>query len=300
MVLGPLLFLVYIDDLDDAVSDLVLLNKFADDTKAASVIEHQSDVTEFQEHIDKLYNWSSVWNMEFNVDKCHILHLGNRNRGRDYVMNGKTLHKLRKEKDLGIQVMDDLKPAAHCSEIARKATATLFNITKAFHFRDKHVFIKLYKQYVRPQLEYAVQAWSPWHQKDIDVLERVQKRMLSFIPCLSGLSYEEKLRETGIQSLKYRRERADMITIYRWINAKDRVDVGKFFNFYGDTERNTRVADYRWNIVPRRCLTEIGRNSFVSRVAAKWNMLPTDVKAAPSQTSFVKKYDIYSEQILQS
>ena len=160
---------------------LTLMNKFADDTKAASLANSLAESDKFQDQINKLYGWSKLWNMEFNVDKCHILHLGSRNRGQNYTMNGITLPTSSKEKDLGVQITNDLKPSYHCSEAARKATATLYSISRSFHFRDKHVFVKLFKQYVRPQLEYAVQLWSPWLQKDIEILERVQKRMVPIL-----------------------------------------------------------------------------------------------------------------------
>ena len=123
--------------------------------------------------------------------------------------------------------------------------------------------------------------------------------MLSFIPCLSGLNYEEKLTATGLKSLKYRRERADMITIFRWINGKDRVDVSSLFDFYGEAERTTCIADYQWNIRPKRGRTEKGSNLFTNRVASKWNMLPVNVKAAPSQSIFVNRYDTHHEQLRQ-
>ena len=105
--------------------------------------------------------------------------------------------------------------------------------------------------------------------KDIEVLEKVQTCMLSFIPTLGGLSYEAKLKETGLSSLLYRRERADMITVYRWINGKDKVDIGQFFDFYGESNRTTRLADYEKNIIPKRSRTEIRSNSFMVRVANK-------------------------------
>ena len=87
-VLGPILFLIYIDDLDDDVPELELLNKFADNTKAAGVVETPLEAEKFQDNINRLHNWSKIWNMEFNVDKCHILHLSNNNKEFNYTMNG--------------------------------------------------------------------------------------------------------------------------------------------------------------------------------------------------------------------
>ncbi len=75
-------------------------------------------------------------------------------------------------------VSSNLRPGAQCAKAARKASAVLGQISRAFHFRDRHTFLNLYKQYVRPHLEFAVQAWSPWTQQDKELLEKVQKRQL--------------------------------------------------------------------------------------------------------------------------
>jgi ribonucleases P/MRP protein subunit RPP40 len=93
-------------------------------------------------------------------------------------MGGAVLSSTREEKDLGVTISDTLKPAAQC---ARTAQAVLGQITRAFQYRDKRVFIQLYKQYVRPHLEFAVQAWSPWLQSDKDVLEKVQRRAVNMV-----------------------------------------------------------------------------------------------------------------------
>ena len=88
-------------------------------------------------------------------------------------MNGVELEESKEEKDLGVIVTNKLPVSAQC---AKAAKTVLGQISRAFHFRDKDIFTGLYKQYVRPQLKYAVQAWSPWLEKDKEILESVQKR----------------------------------------------------------------------------------------------------------------------------
>ena len=124
--------------------------------------------------------------------------------------------------------------------------------------------------------------------------------MVSFIPNLAGQSYEEKLDELGLHTLKYRRDRADMVTVYRWIKGIEEVKVSDLFDFYRDTDRNTRVADYGLNIIPKRSRTEVRRNAFTTRVAEHWNRLPPDVKNAPSQTSFRSRYDNFKHPTTES
>jgi hypothetical protein len=184
-VLGPLLFTtIFINDLDIAVSELELLLKFADDTKVSRVICSDADRAGLQEALNKLMEWASLWGMRFNVSKCKVMHMGRGNTKSDYEMDGTVLEKTREEKDLGVIVQESLKPAAQCRKAAKTAMSVLGQITRAFRYRDKSVFVQLYKQYVRPHLDFATQAWSPWQQGDIEALESVQRRVVNMV---SGL-----------------------------------------------------------------------------------------------------------------
>jgi hypothetical protein len=118
-VLGPLLFLIFINDLDMAVSELEMLIKFADDTKVGRVIRNDSDKAALQTALDRLMQWSDKWGMRFNVGKCKVMHTGRSNLKRDYVMGGAVLEKTGEERDLGVIVTDRLKPAAECAAKSR-------------------------------------------------------------------------------------------------------------------------------------------------------------------------------------
>jgi len=105
-------------------------------------------------------------------------------------------------------------PSRQVHAAAMKGNQVLGQLLRTFTYRDRHTFVRLYQQYVRPHLEYCVQAWSPWLQQDIDLLENVQRRAVRSISGLSG-SYEEKLKELKMYSLKDRRTRGDMIETYK-------------------------------------------------------------------------------------
>ena len=87
-------------------------------------------------------------------------------------------------------VTSKLRPKQQCKKAAQAASTVLAQITRSFHFRDKHVFLNLYQQFVRPHLEFAVAAWSPWNQADIDSLEAVQRRAVKAISGLRGKTYK--------------------------------------------------------------------------------------------------------------
>ena len=90
----------------------------------------------------------------------------------EYRMNGTVLEVTTEERDLGVITMATTKPTAQCAKAAQTAQAVLGQVARAFHYRDKEVFLVLYKQYIWPHLEFAVQAWAPWCQKDKDLLEK--------------------------------------------------------------------------------------------------------------------------------
>ena len=173
---------------------LDILRKFADDTKGAKVIKGKEDADKLQECLNKFYEWSTKWSMEFNVKKCKIMHFGKKNPAYTYKMNGLDLEVVDCERDVGVKIKSNLKPSDHCLEAVGKARCVLGQLTRCFHYRDRNVFLRLFKQYVRPHLEFASVAWSPWLIADISVLEDVQKRALNMISALTLELMKENLK----------------------------------------------------------------------------------------------------------
>jgi hypothetical protein len=178
------LFLIFINNLDLAASEVSTLAKFADDTKLGQVIVSEDDRIQLQRALDKLCDWSRVWGMSFNVKMCKVMHFGRRNPQYDYEMNGEKLERVEEERDIGVTVQKSLKPSAQCAKAAGTARSVLGQISRLFHYRDKKTFVKLYVTYVRPHLEFCTPAWSPWTRADIDCLEHLL--LLLNTCCLHG------------------------------------------------------------------------------------------------------------------
>ena len=164
-------------------------------------------------------------------------------------------------------------------------------MSPSFHFRDKIVFVRLYKQYIRCMLEYAAPAWSPWSAGDIEMLEKVQKRMISLIPSLKGKTYEEKLAEVGLDTLGHRRQRFDMITVYKMIHGYTSTPHTTWLSLYENPTQVTRTTNYPMNIIPKHCNTDTRLHFFSNRVVNPWNQLPTEVKESPTINCFKQRYD---------
>lgn len=288
-VLGPVLFLIFINDLDFIRHLITVLKKFADDTKLGQKILNDSDRQNLQDCLDMLYDWANKWGMQFNVSKCKILHTGRSNPKHTYTMNNIPLTVVEEEKDIGVIVHNSLKPSRQCSEAARKANAVLGQISRSFHYRDRNVFLKLYKSHVRSHLEFSVTAWSPWSEADKTILENVQKRAVRMISGLSG-SYEENLKTLNLQSLEDRRIRYDLIQTYKIINEIDAVKPSTWFNLVGENQtRQTRFTINPINILPGRSRLEIRRNFFSQRVPELWNNLPDVIKNSRTVAIFKRE-----------
>ena len=144
--------------------------------------------------------------MLFNFGKCKCLHTGPENTGMNYEMGGTILRKTGKEKDLGVKMYANMKVSEQCRIVASnsKGNQVLGMIRRDLTYKEKSLIVPLYKAIVRPHLEYCIQAWNPHLRKDIDMLEKIQRRATKLIPGLRDLRYEERLKECGLTTLETR------------------------------------------------------------------------------------------------
>ena len=148
-VLGPILFLIYINDLEDDISSKVL--KFADDTKVFRKVTNNTDKQRLQDDLDKLVKWSEKWQMLFNFGKCKCIHIGHGNMDEEYKMGDAVLGRTTQEKDLGVTFSADMKVSEQILVLIRRTIT----------YKEKQLIVPLYKAIVRPHLEYCIQAWRP-------------------------------------------------------------------------------------------------------------------------------------------
>ena len=149
-VLGPVLFLIYINDLEAGISNSSRVLKFADDTKLYRKVDSSNDQTLLQRDLDSLCRWAGDWQMSFNVSKCKLMHVGKRNQSFGYVMEGQSLEKSSTEKDLSVFLSCDLKSASHCINANVKGNKMLGLVKRTVESRDPQVLLALYKSLVRP------------------------------------------------------------------------------------------------------------------------------------------------------
>ena len=286
-VLGPILFLIYINDLDDSITSNVL--KFADDTKLFRKVNTDGDKQHLQNDLDRLVKWSEKWQMLFNFGKCKCLHTGHGNLNVNYKMGDTVLGTTVKEKDLGVTISADMKVSEQCGIAASKGNKILGLIRRNITYKGKKLIIPLYKAIVRPHLEYCIQAWRPYRKKDIDTLERIQRRATKMIPELRDLSYEERLKECGLTTLETRMLRGDQIEVFKILNGYENIDRNMFFSL----KKDSRTRGHEVKLVKDQCRLDIRKHSFSQRTINEWDKLSTDCVTASSVNMYKNKVDTY-------
>jgi len=263
---------------------------FADDTKMYRKIETIEDIQKLQIDLSSLDQWSTAWLLKFHPEKCMVMRLGHHDPKAEYHLgpqNTKLLY-THNEKDLGVHIDDKLKFKQDINIRAKKANQIVGTIRRTFDHLDNNMFCKLFKSLVRPHLEYGAAIWNPQYMTDITTLEQVQRRATKLLPGFSNLTYEQRLRELDLPSLRFRRTRGDMIEIYKLFNVYDST-TGSILT--PANERRTRGNSLK--LFKQRAASNRRKNFLSIRAAENWNNLPENVVAAPSLNSFKNRLDKY-------
>ena len=263
-VLGPHLFLLFINDLSEVTNSTIRL--FADDCLVYRGIKGPEDETLLQQDLDNLIKWTEKWGMRFNTKKCNTIRISNS-----------------KSKDAHI-IQNNLKWSLQSQHAAAKASRTLGFIQRNFHQASSNIKEKLYYTLVRPHLEYGIAAWDPYYSKDISTLEKVQRRAARFVTgnYSREASVSHMLKETlGWHSLQDRRKIYRLTCLYKIQN--NQLDIPKDY-IPPKTTRARRGHDQQYRIYTTRLAPF--DNSFFPRTIKEWNDLPKSAINQPSKTTF--------------
>ena len=291
-VLGPLLFVVYINDLPTQLNCSSLM--FADDTKIFSRIQSHDDAYKLQDNLRKLEQWSHDWLLVFHPDKCKILTVGRHEDivyAHNYTLFGQLLEHIDEEKDLGVIIDSELTFESHITAKVKKGNQMMGLIRRVFSFLGKEMFLRLYTSFVRSHLEFSQVVWAPWKIKLIRLIESVQERATKLVDGMANLSYEDRLHALGLTTLSYRRLRGSMIEVWKHFNIYTPGTIPSVFKRVNRPIRATRHPLQLYPAVAKDGITGVQQNSFYYKITETWNSLSTDVVQADSLNSFKNKLD---------
>ena len=302
-VLGPILFVIYINDLPDIVDKDTFIYLFADDTKAFRHIKTKEDQLQLQKDIDKMIKWSKLWLLKFHPQKCVMMHLGKvftfntddqTTQNIDstifrYSMEGHPLEYSECEKDLGVFIDNKLNFEKHINYSINKANKVMAVARKTFDYMDKDIFLQIYKGMVRPHLEYASSVWAPHLVKHVEALESVQRRATKLVPGLSNLEYSERLKTLKLPTLAYRRIRGDMIQTYKILHKEVGYDKSLPPFLKSAITKNLRGNSEKLFVSFSN--KSIRKYNFSQRIVKYWNNLPNDIVNAEDVWEFENKLD---------
>ena len=294
-VLGPILFLIYINNLHECIVDSTL-SCFADDSRITKKITTTSDVKTLQSDLHNVENWSKENNMSLHDEKFELLCHSIKSRSliselpyhQQYFQyqtnNGVDINPQPIVRDLGVNVTDDISWTPHINSIAdgaRKMSAWTLSV---FKDRSELTMMTLYKAMIRSRVEYCSPLWNPSKVGDIQTLENIQRSFTSRIEGYASLNYYQRLVKLKLMSLQRRRERYIIIHMFKILQNTSPNEMNITFT-YNDRRGIQAVVPPLHRHAPKRAQQKY--DSSFSVVGPKlWNTIPKSTTLQSTLNSF--------------
>ena len=288
-VLGPILFLVYINDLPDYLKHSKL-RLFADDSIIYMPIKSHSDCLKLQSDLDAAAKWEQDWLMAFHPDKCTVLSVSSKRKPiqHSYILHNHTLEAVTSSKYLGVTLQSNLKWDKHIDEITSKANKTLGFLKRNLKTNNQNTKSQAYQALVRPKLEYSSSVWDPHTQDSISKIDMVQRRAARYT-CNNyhnTSSVSAMLNTLNWPNLQERRLRSRLIMMYKITHQLVAIPFSTILIPSDSRTRKHHSLTFRHIYTTK----DSYRFSFFPYTITQWNLLPVAVVHSAS-------VDIFREQL---
>ena len=287
-VLGPPLFLYYINDIAENLKSTVRL--FADDTMAYLAVKTEKDAEVLQEDLRKLGVWEKKWLMEFHPKKCQVLSITKKRSTIKYPyhLHGHLLEHVESAKYLGVTISKDFTWNKHIDNITAKASRSLGFLKRNLQIRSLALKERAYKALVRPLVEYAPCIWDPYTSTHTDKVEMIQRRAARYVlnRYHNRSSVKSMLDLLKWPSLQTRRKQYRLAMLYKI--SKQLVEMDSCKELLKPQNRPSRKNNSKSYIIPDTP-TAYSLNSFFPRTIRDWNSLSEEAVQSPSLEIFKNK-----------
>ena len=272
-VLGPILFLLYINDIVNIVHGCKI-KLFADDVKAFWLhdIKNKS-INVLQICLDKISDWSIKWQLPISYSKCYSMHFGVNNPNTVYKFGDADIKSESDIKDLGVFVSNNVKSSFHCNKLIDKTKRLCSMLFRCLKSSDPTCLLIAYKSYILPILEYNSTVWSPHLIKDIDNIKSVQRNFNWHLFKRCGLPnkpYNDRLVWLQLPSMELRCIRKDLITCYKIMHGHVALELSDFVAL----SNNSRTRGHNFKVLKKQFCLDVSKYFFSNRVIDMWNNLP--------------------------
>lgn len=282
-VLGPILFLAYINDLPEQVTSQVRL--FADDTVVYITLDHEGNSSVLQQDLQQLELWEPLWDMEFNPGKCQVVHVSTARYPihTGYTLHGQVLESTSSARYLGVDISDNLNWSQHIGRATSKANSSLGFLRRNIPTKNTQLRAAAYKAVVRPQLEYAASVWDPHTGLLIRQTEAVQRRAARWVysDFRRTSSVTGMLNALSWRTLEQRRADARLVLMYKIVHEQVAIPSAQLV-------RPSRISrsSHTYTFRQLQATKNIYKYSFFPLTIVQWNKLPDSIVSLPDVDHF--------------
>ena len=284
-VLGPFLFLLFINDLPDIFVNNFQAKLFADDLKTYTKFDYRNDPPSVQLALDSIITWSKIWQLQLSVPKCGSLLLNTNCNFKDsceLFIDDNAFSELDTVVDLGVTIDRKLQLGQHITGIVSKSKKRTYLMFKSFLSRDIILLTFAFKIYILPILDYCSTVWNPCNLYDIDRLEKVQRYYTKRLYGLWNTPYSQRLIICSLTSLELRRLHADIILCFKIVHNLIDLAFNDFFSY----DINSRTRGHNFKLVLPKFKSHTRQKIFSVRICPVWNALPSNLVNCSTLTLF--------------